>query len=98
MFPTFANFVTRPPPLLPGYTLCSVIPDGQKEFHGIEVIKIQIIMNDKPARKELINSCFIEGICGEKQQFFVHLHLTTHLYSNNLVLLGNSCRYMYESS
>lgn len=33
MFPTFANFVTRPPPpLLPGYTLCSVIPDGQKRI------------------------------------------------------------------
>lgn len=39
-----------PPPLLSGYTLCSVIYDGQNGPH-----RIQIVMNDKPIRKKLVN-------------------------------------------
>lgn len=39
-----------PPPLLSGYTLCSVIYDGQNGPH-----RIQIVMNDKPISKKLVN-------------------------------------------
>lgn len=41
---------TPPPPLLSGYTLCSVIYDGQNGPH-----RIQNVMNDKPIRKKLVN-------------------------------------------
>lgn len=58
MCPTFANFMTPPPPLLSGYTLCSVIYDGQNGPH-----RIQIVMNDKPIRKKLVNLRSAYSIC-----------------------------------
>lgn len=56
--PHFCKFYDTPPPLLSGYTLCSVIYDGQNGPH-----RIQIVMNDKPIRKKLVNLRSAYSIC-----------------------------------